>query len=58
MSIGSGKLAVAMLVSISEGLCLEGLLGAILFSELDMLAASSKCVGLGRERKFAMRTWT
>jgi hypothetical protein len=29
-----------MLVSISEGFCLEGLLGAILFSELaDMLAA-------------------
>jgi hypothetical protein len=30
---------LAMLVSISEGFCLEGLLGAILFSELDMLAA-------------------
>jgi len=29
-----------MLVSISEGFCLEGLLGAILFSELaDILAA-------------------
>jgi len=34
-----------MLVSISEGFCLEGLLGAILFSELDMLAAD---VELGR----------
>lgn len=32
-------LALAMLVSISEGFCLEGLLGAILFSELDILAA-------------------
>jgi hypothetical protein len=30
-----------MLVSISEGFCLEGLLGAILFSELDMLAAEA-----------------
>jgi hypothetical protein len=28
-----------MLVSISEGFCLEGLLGAILFRALDMLAA-------------------
>jgi hypothetical protein len=36
----TGKLALAMLVSISEGFCLEGLLGAILFSELaDILAA-------------------
>jgi hypothetical protein len=33
-----GHLALAMLVSISEGFCLEGLLGAILFSELDILA--------------------
>lgn len=40
MSIGGGELAVAMLVSISEGLCLEGLLGAILFRALaDMSAA-------------------
>lgn len=36
----TGELALAMLVSISEGFCLEGLLGAILFSELaDILAA-------------------
>lgn len=34
-----GGLALAMLVSISEGFCLEGLLGAILFKEADMLAA-------------------
>jgi hypothetical protein len=33
-----------MLVSISEGFCLEGLLGAILFSELDMLAADVELV--------------
>lgn len=40
MAIGSGTLALAMLVSISEGLCLEGLLGAILFRALaDMSAA-------------------
>jgi len=39
-SIELGELALAMLVSISEGVCLEGLLGAILFSELaDILAA-------------------
>ena len=39
-AIDSGKLALAMLVSISEGLCLEGLLGAILFRALaDMSAA-------------------
>jgi hypothetical protein len=36
----TGKLALAMLVSISEGFCLDGLLGAILFRELaDILAA-------------------
>jgi hypothetical protein len=36
-----GKLAVAMLVSISEGFCLEGLLSAILFRLLaDILAAA------------------
>jgi hypothetical protein len=35
-----GELALAMLVSISEGFCLDGLLGAILFRELaDILAA-------------------
>ena len=40
MSIGGGKLALEMLVSISEGLCLEGELGAILFRALaDMSAA-------------------
>jgi hypothetical protein len=39
-----GQLALAMLVSISEGFCLEGLLGAILFSELDMLAADVELV--------------
>jgi hypothetical protein len=33
-----------MLVSISEGFCLEGLLGAILFSELDMLAADVELI--------------
>jgi hypothetical protein len=42
-----GRLALAMLVSISEGFCLEGLLGAILFSELDMLAADVE-VSAGR----------
>jgi hypothetical protein len=35
---------LAMLVSISEGFCLEGLLGAILFSELDMLAADVELI--------------
>lgn len=33
------QLAVAMLVSISDGFCLEGLLGAIFFRESDILAA-------------------
>ena len=42
-----GALALAMLVSISDGFCLEGLLGAILFSELDMLAAAGRA---GRSR--------
>jgi hypothetical protein len=46
-----GRLALAMLVSISEGFCLEGLLGAILFSELDMLAADVE-VSAGRRGKF------
>jgi hypothetical protein len=42
-----------MLVSISEGFCLEGLLGAILFSELDMLAADVELVeGVGLSWKF------
>lgn len=36
----TARLALAMLVSISEGFCLDGLLGAILFRELaDILAA-------------------
>ena len=40
MPIGNRGLALEMLVSISEGLCLEGLLGAILFRALaDMSAA-------------------
>jgi len=34
-----------MLVSISEGFCLEGLLGAIFFRESDMLAAGVELVG-------------
>jgi hypothetical protein len=38
-----------MLVSISEGFAREGLLGAILFSELDILAAV-ELVGLAEER--------
>lgn len=45
-----------MLVSISEGFCLEGLLGAILFSELDMLAADVELcqeMSAGRRGKFA-----
>jgi hypothetical protein len=45
-----------MLVSISEGFCLEGLLGAILFSELDILAADVELVKrcrLCRRGKFA-----
>jgi len=33
-----------MLVSISEGLCLEGLLGAIFFRDSDMLAAAAAVV--------------
>lgn len=33
-----------MLVSISEGFCLEGLLGAILFSEVDILAVGVELV--------------
>lgn len=38
------RLALAMLVSISEGFCLEGLLGAIFFNESDMLAADVELV--------------
>jgi hypothetical protein len=41
-----------MLVSISEGFCLEGLLGAILFSELDILAAGVELGGCRRRGKF------
>jgi hypothetical protein len=48
-----GRLALAMLVSTSEGFCLDGLLGAILFSELDMLAAD---VELGR-RFVGLSSW-
>jgi len=36
-----------MLVSISEGFCLEGLLGAILFSELDMTAVVERVEVVG-----------
>lgn len=43
-SNGVAKLALAMLVSISEGLCLEGLLGAILFKEADILAVGENAV--------------
>lgn len=43
-----------MLVSISEGLALEGLLGAILFSELDILAAV-ELVGLAEEKRLEVR---
>ncbi len=39
-----GRLALAMLVSISDGFCLEGLLGAILFNEADMLAADFELI--------------
>lgn len=43
MPADDGELALAMLVSISEGLCLEGLLGAILFRALaDMSAAAGE----------------
>jgi hypothetical protein len=50
MSIGGGKLALAMLVSISEGLCLEGELGAILFRALaDMSAAGDVSFGWSKE---------
>lgn len=50
MSIESGKLALAMLVSISEGLCLEGELGAILFRALaDMSAAGEISLSAGQK---------
>ena len=45
MPIERGKLALAMLVSISEGLCLEGLLGAILFRALADMSAAGKVSG-------------
>jgi hypothetical protein len=64
MPIDGEKLALAMLVSISEGLCLEGLLGAILFRALaDMSAAGEVSCRLveGKLRdvecKLEVRAW-
>jgi hypothetical protein len=51
MRIDSRKLALAMLVSISEGLCLEGLLGAILFRALADMTAAGEVSGRLVERK-------
>jgi hypothetical protein len=39
------RLALAMLVSISDGFCLEGLLGAIFFRDSDMAAAEELVEG-------------
>ena len=53
MPIERGKLALAMLVSISEGLCLEGLLGAILFRALADMSAAGEVSCRLVERKVA-----
>src|SRR5690242_21682025 len=53
MSIDGAELALAMLVSISEGLCLEGLLGAILFRALADMSAAGEVSGRLVEGKAA-----
>jgi hypothetical protein len=51
MHTGIAKLALAMLVSISEGLCLEGELAAILFRALADMSAAGKVSWSAGQRK-------